>query len=169
MSENAFFSWMDCPRYSKSQFRNFSTIINRKYKCNLNINKPTSSKFAININVSVNRERYHVTGGLLCYSILVNLLSKVNKTFCKIVWKWIEIDKDQVCIQTAATLKYICNRLIDKPDKTCDKGYKNSWQVDISMRLMLLGMQNMFILSIHIMTKIQYLYIMTSYDFDILS
>ena len=100
----------------------------------------------------------------MCYSILVNLLSKVNKTFCKIVWKWIEIDKDQVCIQTAATLKYICNRLIDKPDKTCDKGYKNSWQVDISMRLMLLGMQNIFILSIHIMTKIQYLYIMTSYD-----
>ena len=56
-------------------------------------------------------------------------MSKVNKTFCKIVWKWIEIDKDQVCIQTAATLKYICNQLIDKPDKTCDKGYKNSWQV----------------------------------------
>ena len=77
----------------------------------------------------MNRERNHVTGGLLCYSILVNLLSKVNKTFCKIVWKWIKIDKDQVCIQTAATLKYICNRLIDKPDKTCDKGYKNSWQV----------------------------------------
>ena len=56
-------------------------------------------------------------------------MSKANKTFCKIVWKWIEIDKDQVCIQTAATLKYICNQLIDKPDKTCDKGYKNSWQV----------------------------------------
>ena len=159
---------MDCPRYSNSQFCNFSTIINRKYKCNFNINKPNFA-FAINIDVSVNRERYRVTGGLLCYSILVNLLSKVNKTFCKIVWKWIEIDKDQVCIQTAATLKYICNQLIDKPDKTCDKGYKNSWQVDISMRLMLLGMQNMFILSIHIMTKIQYFYIITSYDFDILS
>ena len=66
---------------------------------------------------------------MFCYGILVNLLSKVNKTTCNIVQKWIEIDKDQVCIQTAATLKYICNRLIDKPDKTWDKGYKNSWQV----------------------------------------
>ena len=65
----------------------------------------------------------------MCYSILVNLLNNVNKTICKIAQKWIEIDKDQVCIQTAATLKYICNQLIDKPDKTCDKRYKNSWQV----------------------------------------
>ena len=159
---------MDCPRYSNSQFCNFSTIINRKYKCNWYINK-TNFFEVLNINISVNRKRYDGTGGVMCYSILVNLLSNVNKTICKIAQKWIEIDKDQVCIQTAATLKYICNRLIDKPDKTCDKGYKNSWQVDISMRLMLLGMQNMFILSIHIMTKIQYFHIITSYDFDILS
>ena len=73
---------MDCPRYSKYQFRNFSTIINRKYKCNWYINKPTSSK---KFNVSVNIERNHVTKGIPYYSIQVNLLGNVNKTICKIV------------------------------------------------------------------------------------